>query len=576
MEEQASRSSSRRRGSRRRKKGKIFIAIAAIVVLTLLYFGGTSAFKIWRQGRTVKRAQEFLEKKDYTQATMSATWALQLNPTDVEATRVLAEAAREQGQKQELVWRGKLVDLQPQVLEHRLSWAKAALRFGEVQTAEQALAGASETQKKGPNYHEVAAQLAAALRQGKQAEASVRESLRLDPTNELRQLELAALELGGTSDETRAKARAEIERLAGSAKVSRPALHVLIRDAMLRGDANAALTFAEKLNSLSAPAFEDRMRYLRLLKQLNRHEFWWCLAQLKAEVSDDDRQLPTLMTYLNKVGYPQMTVDWSKQLTENQRTKGVVPVVLAEAALLMKDWESLKKHVKFPGWGSLEFQRLALLSRVLREEGDLAGSSAQWKVATLAASGHPDDVNTLARLATAWKWTDEANGILWEIARGPSDQMPALQSLSRAYQLSGNTRELLNVANRMLEIDEANLMAKNNVAYLSLILEVDRERAHALAKDVYSSAPTNAAFVSTYALAMHLLGRTSEGLKLMQTLQPRDLDTPSIAFCYALLLSSAQNREEAPKYLAIAESSSILFPQERALLAKAREWIAKP
>ncbi len=523
----------------------------------------------------MKRAQEFLAKKDYTQATMSATWALQLNPADVEATRVLADAAREQGQKQELVWRGKLVDLQPHVLEHRLSWAKAALRFGEIQTAEQALAGASDVQKKGPNYHEVAAQLAASLRQGKQAEASVRESLRLDPTSEMRQLELAALELGGTSDEARTRARAEIERLAGSAKVSRPALHVLIRDAMLRGDANGALAFAEKLNSPKEFLFQDRMQYLRLLKQLNRREFWWLLAQMKVEVVDR-KEIPALMTYLNKIGYPQITLEWSKQLTEEQRTRELLPVALAEASLLIKDWGGLKKHVKFPGWGSLEFQRLALLSRVLREEGDMPGSTAQWKAAVMAASGHPDDVNTLARLATAWKWNDEANGILWEIARGPSDQMPALQSLSRTYQLGGNTRELLNVANRMLEIDEANLTAKNNVAYLSLILEVDRERAHALAKDVYSSAPTNAVFVSTYALAMHLLGRTSEGLKLMQTLQPRDLEAPSIAFCYALLLSSLQNREEALKYLAIAETSSILFPQERALLAKAREWLARP
>lgn len=577
MEASNSQPSSRRRGSRRKaKRSKVLIALIGIVVVAVLALGAMSAFKIWRQGRTVKRAQELLEGKDYAQAMMSATWALQLNPTDAAATRVMADASAAEGKRQGLFWRQKLVDLEPTVLEHRLTLAREALRFGEMEMAETALAGASEAQKKGSSYHEVAGQLAARLRKGSQADANIRESLRLDPNSEQRQLELAALELGRGDDEVRAKARAEIQRLAGSAKVSRSALHVLTRDALLRGDSAAALGYAEKLNTLSAPMFEDRIRFLRLLKDLDRREFWWCLAQMKVEVMDDEKELPALMTYLNKIGFPEMTVEWSMRMPEEKRTKGLVPAVLAEAALLQKDWEGLDKYVKFRGWGSLEFQRLALHARALRETGDLPGSAAEWKAAVAAASGHPEDVATLAKIAISWKWQEEANAVLWDIARGSNDQMPALQALSRTYQLAGNSRELLSVANRMLEIDEGNLMAKNNVAYLSLLLDVDKERAHALAKDAYSIAPTNAAYVSTYALSQHLIGRTVEGLKLMEALQPREIEVPSIAFCYGIILAAAQKREEAPKYLAIAESSSILFPQERALIAKAREWLAKP
>jgi hypothetical protein len=62
----------------------------------------------------------------------------------------------------------------------------------------------------------------------------------------------------------------------------------------------------------------------------------------------------------------------------------------------------------------------------------------------------------------------------------------------------------------------------------------------------------------------------------MESLPPKDLEKPAIAFCYGILLAALDKREEAKKYLAIAESSALAFPQEKALLAKAREWLAKP
>jgi thioredoxin-like negative regulator of GroEL len=399
--------------------------------------------------------------------------------------------------------------------------------------------------------------------------------VRLDPGNELYQLELAALRLGSERTETRDLAREEIERLVSKGKTARPALHVLIRDAMLRGDSPRALGFAEKLNALPEVPFEDRMRYLRLLRQLNRREFWWCLAQMQKEAMDSENEIPALMTYLNKSGMSENTILWGKTLPEEARAKSLVGVALSEAFLMTKDWENLKAQVKFGNWKDLEFQRLALVARVAREEGDLPGSKAQWKSATAAASARREDLATLARLATNWKWEEEANGVLWQLARASTNQMPALQSLSRNYQLSGNSRELLNVANRMVEIEPENAYAKNNVAYLSLLLDVDKERAHALCKEVYAANPKNPAFVTTYALGLHMLGKSEEGLKLLRALPPESFDVPAHAFSYGVLLAAVNKRDEASRYLAIAEKSSILFPQEKALIAQAREWIAR-
>ncbi len=566
----------RRHSSRKKSSWRVIILAGVLVAVGLIGAGGWIATKSYRQNRTVNRAQEFLDAKDYIQAAMSATWALQLDPKDTEATRILAEVNAAQGQKQEIAWRGRLVEFLPTDLDARLKWATAALNHREIQVAEQALAGLTAEQKNTAAYHEIAARLAAMLRQDKALETSVAESVRLDPDNELYQLELAALRLGSDKPATRDLARDEIERLASSAKTSRPALNVLIRDALLRGDTARALAFAEKLNALPGVTFEDRMTYLRLLRQLNRREFWWCLAQMQTEALASENEIPALMTYLNKSGLPGATIVWGRGLPEERRARSLVGVALAEAFLMLKDWEGLRTQVKFGGWKDLEFQRLALLARLAREEGDLPGASAQWKAALVASSGRPEDLATLARLATAWKWDDEANAALWQIARGPSNQMAALRSLSRSYQVSGDTRELLNVANRMIEVEPDNHYGKNNAAYLSLLLDVEKERAHALAREVYVADSKNPAFVSTYALALHLLGKSPEGLKLMQALPPKALEVPAHAFSYGVLLAAADQRDEATRFLNLAEKSSILFPQEKALLAKAREWVAKP
>jgi predicted Zn-dependent protease len=567
--------SSRKRSSRQKNRWRLLYVVLVLAAVALIGAGGWSAFKSLRQNRAVDRAQNFLTTGDYTQAAMSATWALQQNPKDAQAMRILAEVYASQGLKEEVAWRGRLVDAQPGNLDHRLKWANAALNHGDIATAEKALAELTAEQKKSAAYHEAAGRLAGMLKQGKALETNLAESVRLDPGNELYQLQLAALRLGSERNETREVAREEIERLATRAGTSRPALHVLIRDALLRGDPARALAFTEKLNALPGANFEDRMRHLRLLRQLNRREFWWCLAQMQAEAGGGD-QVPALMSYLNKSGLSSQSIEWSRRLGEETRGKSLVAVALAEAYLMQKDWENLKTQVKFGNWGNLEFQRLALLARVAREEGDAPGASAQWKAAMAATGTRREDLATLARLATTWKWQDEANSVLWQLARGANDQMPALQSLSRNYQLSGNTRELLNVANRMVEIGPENAFAKNNVAYLSLLLDVDKERAHALAKEVYTSDPKNPAFVSTYALALHLLGKSQEGLKLLQALPPQALEVPAHAFSYGVLLAAVNKREEATRYLSLAEKSAIMFAQEKALLAKAREWIAKP
>ena len=80
--------------------------------------------------------------------------------------------------------------------------------------------------------------------------------------------------------------------------------------------------------------------------------------------------------------------------------------------------------------------------------------------------------------------------------------------------------------------------------------------------------PTNADVVSTYAYALHLQGRDREGLAALQKLKPSQLEKPSVALYYGVLLSATGKAGEAAPYLEIARTKGQLLPEEKRLLAE--------
>ena len=206
--------------------------------------------------------------------------------------------------------------------------------------------------------------------------------------------------------------------------------------------------------------------------------------------------------------------------------------------------------------------------------GDEAGAHSHWNAAVTLAGERRDALSALARFASAWKWDEEYTNLLWVIARGRNEPAMALQRLLRKYTMEGNTRELLSVFNRMSELDPQNLNTKNNVAYALLILGMEADRAHMLSTEVYKADPTNAEFVSTYALSQNLKGKPDVALKALQKLPESELRIPSTALCYGIVLAAKGQEDEARVFLETAEAGRLL-PQEKAMVLKAREKLSR-
>jgi Flp pilus assembly protein TadD len=69
-------------------------------------------------------------------------------------------------------------------------------------------------------------------------------------------------------------------------------------------------------------------------------------------------------------------------------------------------------------------------------------------------------------------------------------------------------------------------------------------------------------------LALHLQGHDQDGLAVLQKLKPAQLEQPSIALYYGILLAATGKNAEAAAYFQIAQTQGRLLPEEKQLLTE--------
>jgi len=144
-----------------------------------------------------------------------------------------------------------------------------------------------------------------------------------------------------------------------------------------------------------------------------------------------------------------------------------------------------------------------------------------------------------------------------------------MQSLSRWFHSSGKTVALRNLLLRAAEEDPENLQAKGILALTSLLLDGQDTKMHSLACEVYEQRPDDAFFACVCAYSLSLQQKIPEALKLFEKLTPAQLQEPTVAAYYGIILCEAGKRSEAQRYLDLAERAKLL-PEEKELLKKAK------
>jgi predicted Zn-dependent protease len=162
--------------------------------------------------------------------------------------------------------------------------------------------------------------------------------------------------------------------------------------------------------------------------------------------------------------------------------------------------------------------------------------------------------------------TREQEDLLWRILREYPDARWAQAGLEQLYFKAGNTAGLYQLYLKQQPYYPTNDLLRNNLAAAALLLKTNLPQARQWASEVYARNTNNPVVVATFAYSLHLQGRDQEGIAAFRKLKPEQLDDPSAALYYGLLLSATGKPDEAAPYLEIARTRGQLLPEERQLL----------
>jgi thioredoxin-like negative regulator of GroEL len=242
----------------------------------------------------------------------------------------------------------------------------------------------------------------------------------------------------------------------------------------------------------------------------------------------------------------------------------------------VKNWSRLKRWTRTGKWGDAEYLRLAygaVAERRLRSNNDSSANSefeTLWHSAAEVSENVPDRELRLARLATKWQLTNQAEELWVRVEENSTTRREALDNLRQLYRATDETTKLYAVLQRLHESSPNEAPITADLARLGLNLGENTESSHQLAKEAYDRSPNDINCAVTYAFSLHHLGRNEEALAIIQSLLPDQLNDPHAAVYAALVLVEGNEPGGAKDYMAAAENGK-LYPEEKKLLEEVKK-----
>jgi lipopolysaccharide biosynthesis regulator YciM len=564
---------------RHHQAARVLVAVAAVAIAilagALLVSYGSKLYQNWRENRLLDRATALLEQGELSKAALMAQELLMRHPDSLPALSILADTAERQNLEEAVLWRERIARLRPMGLESQLNFASAALRFGKLDVAREALTRVSQKDRDSAAFHVVAGWLARAEGNFAEQEEQFAAAVKKEPNNDVYQFNLAALQIRSSDTEKSNNARITLERLSKIMPYRTGALRALLNDAVDRNDLASADSLAQQLQMSPDVTFGDYLLCLNLYRKLDAKKFRQLLEKVKPFAARNPADVAALIDWMNQNGLAADGVEWIDKLPPAQLRSPPVSVAVADAYATVKNWSRLKRFTRTGNWSDADYLRLAFQAIAVQHLRSGNGPSAtsefskSWQSTYELSKNDSQRQLTLARLATKWQLESQAEQLWLAIEKDPSMRREALDNLRRINRGNGETAKLYEILERLHEIspDEASITA--DLARLGLNLEQNVERSHQLAKEAYDRAPNDINCAVTYAFSLYRLGRNAEALGIIQTLSPDQLHDPHAAVYTALVLIEGGQIDAAKEYIGAAENDTI-YPEEKKLLDEAK------
>jgi Tfp pilus assembly protein PilF len=548
----------------------MFVAGAILALLLIVFVGtyGSKAYSRWSESRLLKRASVALEQRDFTAANRLAKRVLEHDRDSLPAFQILAEATEKQNSEETVSWRAQIARLQPDSIDSQLNLASAALRFGQIDLARKTLERVAPRAQDLAAFHVVAGWLARAEGNFAEQEQQFSIAVSKDPENDLYKFNLAAIQIHSSQPEKSAQARAILERLTQNAEFRAGALRALLNDAVDRKDLESADRFAQQLQMSSEVSFSDYLLCLNFYRKLDAKKFDTVLEKVKPVAARSPRDLGMLMDWMDGNGLSADVIKWMDKLPASVTSKPPAAIAIAAAFAEQKSWSRLRRWTRSESWGDDDYLRLAyqgFASRQSRQSSADAEFDTLWRAALHGAAAQPEHEVRLARLASKWNLPIESEELWSRLSKNPPSRREALDALYKLYRGGNDAKKLYDVLQRLHDASPNEIGITSNLARLGLNIEQNTKQAQALAQQAYERAPEDPNCAITYAFALYVQGRTTEGWEILQKLPPEILHDPHNAVYTAILLLDLNQTETAKEYIQIAKKGGI-YAEERRLL----------
>src|SRR5206468_12854980 len=230
-------------------------------------------YRDWRQKRLLDRASSLLQEQKFHEAAHMAREAVKVRRDSLAAYYILAEATEEQNLEETVSWRAHIARLLPNDLDSQLQLASAALRFGQIDRAREALDHISPRDRDRAAFHVVAGWLARAQGNLVEQEKQFAAAVQREPGNDLYQFNLAVLQNHSADAGKSTTARESLERLSKVAPFRTSALRALLNDAVTHNDLAAADNYAQQLQMSPEVTFIDYLLCLNFYRKLDENKF---------------------------------------------------------------------------------------------------------------------------------------------------------------------------------------------------------------------------------------------------------------------------------------------------------------
>jgi predicted Zn-dependent protease len=550
------------------------LAIAFLLGVFFVSYG-LKLYQNWRENRLLDRATALLQEGNLSKAAQMARELLERHPDSLPGLSILADAAERQNFEEAVLWRERIARLRSKDPESQLNFASAALRFGKLDVAREALTRVSPRDRDSAAFHVVAGWLARAEGNLAEQEEQFAAAVKKEPNNDLYQFNLAALQIRSKEAEKSNNARDTLERLSKMAPYQTGALRALLNAAVDHNDLTAADNFAQQLQMSPDVTFGDYLLCLNFYRKLDDKKFRQILDRVKPFAARNASDLTALIEWMNQNGLAGDVVKWIDKLPSAQLSSPPVSIALADAYATAKNWSRVKRFTGTGNWGDADYLRLAFQAIAVRRLRFGSGSSANPEFENLWQSAHelsayePERELTLARLATKSQLESQAEELWLAVEENPSSRREALDNLRRIYRANNQTSKLYEVLQRLHEISPNEAPITADLARLGLNLEQNVERSHQLAKEAYDRAPNEVNCAVTYSFSLYRRGRNAEALGIIESLSPDQLHDPHAAVYAALVLIEGGQLHSAKEYIGAAENDDV-YPEERNLLDEAR------